>query len=403
MRACYIIMPRFLKTTWLLIKRTVQEYGEDNCSHMAAAISYYVLFSIIPLTIFTVSIFGLVVRDEDQQEDVAQEVVDFLNIESGVPILDLDESAIEERYGSAAFAELEDAVAELKDTETEELAAAFEETDTVEIAGFALGTAELAVRSDNAVIDTIRGISDVSGALTIVGLVGMGWSASAMFGAIRKSLNIAWDTDVHRPVVQQKLIDLGMVLGLGLLLGASIAGTAILRTLQEVSDDALGPLSTGTGFFWSVLPFFLPGLFTFTVFMLVYRYVPNVVTTVRDVCPGALLATVLFELLKNAFALYVANFNSYAGAYGALGGILLFLLWTSLTSNILLIGAELASEYPRVLRDDYDDVQTQEGPGPGLPETARRAVRGLFLRQRDEPPKAEPPTDAKAEGETTDT
>ena len=53
-----------MKTLWLLIRRTAQEYGADNCSHMAAAISYYVLFSIIPLTIFLVSIFGLVVRDD---------------------------------------------------------------------------------------------------------------------------------------------------------------------------------------------------------------------------------------------------------------------------------------------------------------------------------------------------
>ncbi len=83
-----------MKTLWLLVKRTVQEYGDDNCSHMAAAISYYVLFSIIPLAIFLISIFGLVVRDEGLQEDVAEEVVDFLNVEAGVPKLELDREAI---------------------------------------------------------------------------------------------------------------------------------------------------------------------------------------------------------------------------------------------------------------------------------------------------------------------
>ena len=388
-----------MKTLWLLIRRTAQEYGADNCSHMAAAISYYVLFSIIPLTIFTVSIFGLVVRDDELQETVAEEIVDFLNIESGVPVLEVDQPAFEERYGASAFEEVEAAIAVLTDEGTEELAAVFEETETAEIAGFALGPDELAVRSNNAVIDTIRGVSQVSGALTIVGLVGMAWSASAMFGAIRKSLNIAWDTDVHRPVVQQKLIDLGMVLGLGMLLAASVAGTAALRTFRALSDDALGPLSTGTGFFWSVLPFLLPAVFSFTVFMLVYRYVPNVAAAFRDVWPGALLATLLFELLKNAFALYVANFNSYAGAYGALGGILLFLLWTYLTSNILLIGAELASEYPRVLRGDYDEADAQPKESRSIQETARRALRGLFLQDRDEATKAKADsTDTQAKG-----
>ena len=381
-----------MKTLWLLVKRTVQEYGDDNCSHMAAAISYYVLFSIIPLAIFLISIFGLVVRDEELQEDVAADIVDFLNVESGVPKLELDRDAVEARYGAEAFDEIDEALTDLTEPATEALATTVEAGELVTIAGFELGGEQLSVHPDNVVIDTIQGVSDVSGALTIVGLVGMAWSASAMFGAIRKSLNIAWDTEVHRPVVQQKLTDLGMVFGLGLLLGLSVAGTAALRTLQTLSDENLGPLSEGTGFFWAVLPLFLPAIFSFTVFMLIYRYVPNAPSSYRDVWPGALLATVLFEVLKNAFAIYIANFNSYAGAYGVLGGLLLFLLWTYLTSNILLIGAELASEYPRVLRGDYDE-ETPAAPQAKRPvsETVRGAVRGLFLPPRDEP--AEPTGD----------
>ncbi len=372
-----------MKTLWLLVRRTAQEYGADNCSHMAAAISYYVLFSIIPLAIFLISIFGFVVRDEALQEDVAEDIVEFLNVESGVPVLEPNQDAVEERYGPQGFEEIEQALNNLTDERKQELAAALNEGASVTVAGRTLGTDELSVRPDNVVIDTIRGVSEVSGALTIVGLVGMAWSASAMFGAIRKSLNIAWDTDVHRPVVQQKMIDVGMVLGLGLLLGASVAGTAALRTLQTLSDENLGPLSEGTGFFWSVLPFFLPAVFSFTVFLLMYRYVPNVTTSVRDVWPGALLATVLFEALKNAFAIYIANFSNYAGAYGALGGILLFLLWTYLTSNILLIGAELASEYPRVLRGDYAEEEAEEKEAQPLRETVRRTVHGLFIQRRD--------------------
>ena len=372
-----------MKTLWLLIRRTVHEYGDDNCSHMAAAISYYVLFSIIPLAIFLISIFGLVVRDEERQQDIAAEIVSFLDVEEGDLVLKPNEDAIEALYDAGAVEEIREALEGFTVETTEELALAVQEGGSVIVAGRSLDADELDVSNDNVVIDTIQGVSDVSGALTIVGLVGMAWSASAMFGAIRKSLNIAWDTDVHRPVVQQKLVDLGMVLGLGTLLGLSIAGTTALRTLQTLSDDALGPLSTGTGFFWLVLPLFLPAVLSFSVFLLVYRYVPNVQTKVGDVWPGALLATVLFELLKNGFAFYIANFNNYAGAYGALGGILLFMLWAYLTANILLIGAELAAEYPRVLRGDYDEPETGKKGRP-LRETVREGVRGLFIHQRDE-------------------
>ena len=378
-----------MKTLWLLVRRTVQEYGEDNCSHMAAAISYYVLFSIIPLAIFLISIFGLVVRDEDLQQDVSEEIVGFLNVEAGDVVLVPNEDA----FNPQELQEIEEALDQLSDERKEALATVLDDGGSVTVAGRTLGPRDLSVRADNIVIDTIQGVSEVSGALTIVGLVGMAWSASAMFGAIRKSLNIAWDTDLHRPVVQQKIIDLGMVLGLGLLLGLSVAGTAALRTLQTRSDEALGPLSTGTGFFWSVLPLFLPAIFSFTVFLLMYRYVPNVQTKIGDVWPGALLATVLFELLKNGFAVYIANFSNYSGAYGALGGLLLFMLWMYLTSNILLIGAELAAEYPRVLRGDYDEA-AEEKEGGGLQDAVRRGVRGLFLHEREEA--AGPKSDADA-------
>jgi membrane protein len=266
------------------------------------------------------------------------------------------------------------------------------------VAGYLLGTDELRVRSDNAIIDTIRGVSDVSGALTVVGLVGMLWSASAMFGAIRKSLNIAWDVETFRPVVRQKLVDLGMVLGIGVLLGASIAGTGALRTLRTLSDDALGPLSTGTGFFWSVMPFVLPAFFSFAVFLLLYRYVPSVQHTVSEVLPGALFATLLFELLKNGFALYVANFNNYAGAYGALGGVLLFLLWTYVTANILLIGAEVASEYERLRRGE--PAPAPSGPPRSAPEQVWRFLRGLVFHEHEL--RGDAPRDDAAAGSGSD-
>lgn len=309
-----------MRFIWPLLKRTFREFADDNCSQLAAAISYYVLFSIIPLAIFLTSLFGFVVRDSDIQDEVIERLVDTLPVEEG--------------------------------------------------------------EGRDLVTDTVRGVSRVSGALTLVGVIGMAWSASAMFGAIRKALNIAWDTEVHRPLVQQKLIDLEMVVGVGLLLGASIAGTTALRTLRELSDEALGPLSTGTGFFWSVLPLALPGFLTFLVFLLIYRFVPNVSHRLGDVWPGALLATALFELLKNAFVLYVAEFSNYDVVYGSLGAVMLFLLWTYLSANVLLLGAELASEYERAQAGRHP-ITPAAAEGLSLNERLVRTVRGLFVHDRE--------------------
>jgi membrane protein len=323
------MIARRWKTLWLLSKRTVGQFSADNCPQLAAAISYYVLFSIVPLLILLVSVFGFVVRDNDIQQEVIDQV--------------MEATPLEQREG------------------------------------------------ENLVSDTLQGVSRVSGALTIVGVLGMAWSSSAMFGAVRRGLNTVWKADMPRPIVQQKLIDLAMMAGLGLLLAASIAGTTGLRIIRELSDEALGPLSTGTSIFWSLLPFVLPGVISLAVFVLIYRYVPNAPNRLGDLWPGALLATVLFETMKNGFALYVAKFNNYDLIYGSLGAAMLFLLWTYLTANILLLGAELSYQYGRLVNGEY--AEALAAPGAPIREELRRFVRGLFLREREEPA-----PDVKAKG-----
>jgi len=308
-----------MKTLFLLAKRTAQQYADDQCSLVAAAISYYVLFSVVPLTIFVASIFGFVMRNDQTRQEVVDRIV--------------QSTPLEQKEGT------------------------------------------------NLVSDTINGVSRVSAPLTVVGLVGLAWSASAMFGAIRRGLNIAFDVEKGRPVVQQKLVDLGMLAGLGLILLLSVVGTGLLRILREVSSDLLGPLSSGTSLFWDVVPFLVPAVFSFLLFLLVYRYVPGAGLGFRDVWPGALLATVLFEAVKNGFALYIANFSNYDLAYGALGGVLIFLLWTYITASILLFGAELAAEYPRMRAGVYPGAG---GPGKPLRQQALGAVKGLFVRHQEE-------------------
>ncbi len=371
-----------MKMVRLLVRRAVRRYNEDNASYMAAAISYYVLFSVVPLAFLLVAVFGLAVRDGERQQDVARGIVGTLNIESGDATLQADDAAVSARYDSVAAAEVAQSIQALGPQERERVASKLEEGDEVTLAGRSLGPDELSVSRDNVVTDSIAGASRVSGPLSVAGLIGLAWSATAMFAALRASLNIVWRAETKRPFVQQKLVDLGMVLGLGLLLGASMALTATLRVLRELSDDNLGPLSTGTGVVWSVLPLFLPAAFSFAAFIALYRYVPNAPTSVRTVWPGALIATVLFEALKNSFAFYVAKFNNYDAAYGSLGGILLFLLWTYFSASIVLFGAELAAEYSRVLEEPAQETQ---GPRQrrSLPQTVRRAVSGRFLSHRD--------------------
>ena len=96
----------------------------------------------------------------------------------------------------------------------------------------------------------------------------------------------------------------------------------------------------------------------------------------RDVLPGALLATLLFEVLKNSFAIYVANFNNFDVVYGSLAGALLFLLYTFLASNILLIGAELTRTMERYHNHELDAELFPPEPRPPVTTRALRAREG---------------------------
>jgi membrane protein len=199
----------------------------------------------------------------------------------------------------------------------------------------------------NVLFDSIRTVAGQSGSLSLIGLVGLVWASSGMFGAIRSALDIAWGAEPRHGFLRQKLVDIFAALGLGILMVISMAATILSHFLQTLSSQSgtllAGPLQTAV----TVAALLIPALISFAVFLLIYREVPNVRHRTSDVWPGALLATVLFEVSKHGFAYYVSHFNNYQAVYGVLGGVMLFMLWTYLAAIILLLGAEFASEYEK--------------------------------------------------------
>lgn len=372
-----------MKALQRFLLQSARSFSADNCTQLAAAISYYVLFSVVPLTIVLVSVFGLVIRDEALRDSVTKEVVDFIGLQPGDVTIEARTSLVDARYGVGTAARVQARLDSMSDSELEALATSLNAGEAVEVLpGVVLTGDDARIRYDNPVSETLRDVSAVSGALTVVGLLGMAWTSSTMFGAIRRALNIVWGVSRPRPFFWQKVADLMMVFGVGVLLLVSVVGTGLLRTLREVSNEALGPVSPGAGPVWALLTFFVPGLFSFVVFCLVYRFVPAATVRWRDVWTGALVAAVLFEAMKNAFAVYVANFSSYDVLYGSLGGILLFLTGTYLSANILLFGAEMVSHMPDLRRGAFDAVPVA-GPRKPLPIQVRNAafgfLRGLFV------------------------
>lgn len=307
-----------IRRAWIIGKRAYLNYLDENGTQYAAAISYYVLFSILPLAILSVSVLGFFFQSADARNTVVNRIVDAVPLSQ-----DEGRSAVEK---------------------------------------------------------AVQSVQNASAPVAVAGLIGTLWTASAVFSSIRKALNAIWRVDEHRPFARAKLIDFTQVGVLGAILVASLVLTGVLRAVRNASFDYVGPLAGGNPL-WELPPIVLPATLSFVTFALLYRIVPAAHPRWRDVLPGALLATLLFEALKNSFAFYVANFNNFDVVYGSLAGALLFLLFTFLSSNILLMGAELSHTLSRYHLGELDAEIYPAEPQPAVAVRAFRAVKGLFVRE----------------------
>ena len=204
---------------------------------------------------------------------------------------------------------------------------------------------------------------EVGGALGVIAIFGLLWSGSAIFGAVARVVNRAWDIQKDRPIYIGKPRQMGMALVVGLMFLTSLGASTFVRIAEEYAlADLPAPaflVETGGKVFLQVVSFSLM-LFTF---LMIYKMLPNTKTYWRYVWPGALLAAVLFEIGKASFLLYVERFASFQDAYGSAGDVLVLLLWVYVSSLILILGAELNSEYGRLREGGERGVALRSGPG----------------------------------------
>jgi membrane protein len=131
-----------------------------------------------------------------------------------------------------------------------------------------------------------------------------------------------------------------MVFGTGILFLLSLGASAIVTLMRgalnlPATNDAKVYLSG------RIIAFVL----MFTVFLLLYKLVPNIKTYWRNVWLGALLATVLFELARTLFLFYLQNFANYQLIYGSITSIIILLIWIYYSAFILILGAEFTFQY----------------------------------------------------------
>jgi membrane protein len=259
--------------------RALEDLFRDRCPQYAASISFHVLFSLFPLTIVVVSVFGLVLQDDDLRQRVIDELVDVL------PVSEAGQDDIRE---------------------------------------------------------SVEGIATPLSAIGLISLVALLWGASGMMAAIRVGLEAAFKVQRGRPAAHAKAIDFVLVATAGLLVlvvvGLSAFAAFFGRLLDRVAEQAGINASPSGLLLRDAIQLIAFGVMA----LLLYRYVPARRPPREAAVAGAALTAVCTWGATKILAIVFADFSRYNLIYGSLAVVMSFLFLVYVVSLILLLGAEFA-------------------------------------------------------------
>ena len=161
---------------------------------------------------------------------------------------------------------------------------------------------------------------------------------------MRKGINAAWGIEKTRPFLKERLIDIALVVGAGLLMVVVLFGTPILGFFRDATEF-ITPEAEPMDFFWVLVAQLVAPVLSFLTFLLLYRFLPNTEVRLADAWLGALGAAAAFEGAKWGFVGYVTRFPVYNAVYGTVGAVMAFLTWVYVSAIILLFGALVTARY----------------------------------------------------------
>ena len=172
------------------------------------------------------------------------------------------------------------------------------------------------------------------------GIIATIWSASNGINAIVRAFNKAYEVQESRPFLVAR--------GMSILFTFAMLFVMIIALLLPVFGKIIGVylfskfgLSDDFLALWNTLRWLVSSIILFIVFAGLYWIAPNKRLSCISIIPGALFATIGWELSSLAFSYYVTNFGNYSATYGSIGAIIVLLIWIYLTGIIIIIGGEI--------------------------------------------------------------
>lgn len=273
-----------LKDLFPLLKDTFTAFGETKCARLAAALSYYTIFSIAPILIVVISIAALFFDAADARSQIVGQI-----------------SQVVGPTGAEAIGEI-------------------------------LTNANKGGQSGNIVA-------------TLIGFATILLGATGLFAALQDSLNTIWGVEPKPDntiliTIKTRLLSFVMVLGIGFLLIVSLVASVVVKA----ASDWLGAMLGGAEWIAPILNLVLFFVLITLFFALMFKILPDAQIQWRDVWIGAALTSVLFSVGKSVLSWYLARPGT-ASAYGSAGALVVLLLWINYASQILFFGAEFTKVY----------------------------------------------------------
>ncbi len=271
------------KSIWQFLKTTINEWVEAEPFQLAAALSYYTLFSLAPLLLIAIGVAGFVFGREAAQNQIVETLQGMIGQDSAQTVQEMIQASNEKpKTGMLS---------------------------------------------------------------TIIGFVALLFGAGGVVGQLQTSLNKMWEV-TPKPgqgiwgFLRQRFFSFAMVLAIGFLLLVSLVVTAMLTSFTAMISSFLGDAT----FVAHAIDILVSFGFVTLLFALIYKYVPDVEIQWRDVWVGAALTSILFTIGKYLIGLYIGT-SGVSSTFGAAGSLITILVWVYYSSLIFFLGAEFTRVY----------------------------------------------------------
>lgn len=227
---------------------------------------------------------------------------------------------------------------------------------------------------------TLQAAAEKRGSMTLVAALLLLASGRAVFLSVVHAVNVAFEAPSERGFVKNIMLAFELLFGVGLLMVLSLVVTAAIQALASIAILGFGPYTDSV--ILTPIQFAITLAISFAMFTLLYKLAPNMHVTRREAMVGAGVAAFLFEVAKLAFVYYV-RVGLNTDAYGAIGGVIVLLTWSYFSAMILLLGAEVSSEYKKMVEEQASAAKPAADavrPGPVMvapaaaPPLAQRLV-----------------------------